>query len=165
VFTNQLQHLVKQISHILAQLTDEEYSRPLPVYNGSSIGQHARHVIEFFDELEGGYHRGFVDYNNRKRNKLLETHKASALAAFKNTVLACTKPDKSLQLSVDDHSLAAPSVTVATTYYRELVFVIEHTVHHMALVRIGVEHLQTVVVPAGFGIAASTQRHQSKCAQ
>jgi hypothetical protein len=165
VFTNQLQHLVQQLSDIFAQLTDDQYDRPLPVYNGSSIGQHVRHVIEFFHELEGGYHRGFVDYNNRKRNKLLETDKASALAALTRAISTCNKPDKSLQLPFDDHSMAMPSFVVATTYYRELVFAIDHTVHHLALIRIGVEHLQTVAIPAGFGIAASTQRHQSACAQ
>jgi uncharacterized damage-inducible protein DinB len=165
VFINNIQQLVQQITEILTQLTDAEYGRPLAVFNGSSIGQHTRHVIEFFVELEKGYQQGFVDYNNRKRNIVLETDKGAALAILTDIALACNKPDKQLQLAVDYQPPHTPDVMITTTYYRELAFAIEHTVHHMALMRIGIEHLQTVAVPASFGIAASTQRFQSSCAQ
>lgn len=165
MFTIQLQHLVQQLTHTLSRLTDDEYSRPLAVFNGSSIGQHTRHVIEFFVELEKGYQQGFVDYDNRQRNKTLETDKQSALALLTELAAACNKPDKLLQLSVDFHAAPAAPAMLATTYYRELAFAIEHTVHHMALIRIGIEQVAAFPLPPEFGMAASTQRFQTACAQ
>lgn len=165
MFIHQIQHLVQQIDDIIAQLADDEYSRPLEVFNGSSIGQHTRHVIEFFAELDRGYQHGVVDYGNRKRNKELETDKKFALTLLTEITSAFNKEDKQLQLSVDFQSLPATPEMIATTYYRELAFVIEHTVHHMALLRIGIEQIKNVAVPTDFGISASTQRFRSSCAQ
>lgn len=165
MFSNQVQYLVEQLTQILSQLTDDEYSRPLAVFNGSSIGQHTRHVIEFFVQLERGYYQGVVDYDNRKRSKLLETNKTPALALLSEMAVACNKPDRLLHLSVAFHSLQEMPAMLATTYHRELAFAIEHTVHHMALIRIGIEQINTVTIPSDFGIAASTQRFQTSCAQ
>ena len=165
MFIQQIQSEIQKIIAILLQLRDEDYGRPLPVLNNSSIGAHTRHVIEFFVELEAGWHDGVVNYDNRKRRKMLEENKEAAIAALQDIIAASNKPDRSMQLAVHYQAEGTPPTLVATTYFRELVFAIEHTVHHMALMRIGIEHLQTVVVPAGFGIAASTQRFQSSCAQ
>jgi uncharacterized damage-inducible protein DinB len=165
VFTHQIEQLVQQIETMLTQLTDEEYSRPLAVFNDSSIGQHTRHVIEFFTELEQGYAQGFVDYDNRKRNKVLETNKAAAITSLKQIVSTGLKQDRMLQLAVRHGVAAQTEAVIATTYYRELAFAIEHTVHHMALIRIGAEQLNTVTLPAEFGVASSTQRYQSSCVQ
>ncbi|MES2647970.1 MAG: hypothetical protein V4717_13910 [Bacteroidota bacterium] len=164
MFINQIQQLVRQINDIISQLTDDEYSRPLNVFNGSSIGQHTRHVIEFFAELEQGYQNGLINYDNRKRNKKLETDKQFALDLLNEFTSACDKEDKHLQLSVDlQHS---PTMgMIATTYYRELAFAVEHTVHHMAFLRIGIEQVKNIAVPTDFGISASTQRYRSSCAQ
>lgn len=165
MFTHQIEHLVKQIEYILTQLTDEEYSRPLTVFNGSSVGQHTRHLIEFFVELERGCAQGFVDYDNRKRNKYLETNKGAAIASLKQIASTCQKQDRMLELTIRHGVTHQTEAVIATTYYRELAFAIEHTVHHMALIRIGIEQLKTVTVPIEFGVASSTQRFQSSCAQ
>jgi hypothetical protein len=48
----------------------------------------------------------------------------------------------------------------------QLVQALEHTIHHMALIRIGIrdtgsEHF----LPEGYGIASSTLQHRRECAQ
>jgi hypothetical protein len=164
VFSNQIQHLVQQINAILHQLTNEEYCRPLSIFNQSTIGQHTRHIIEFFYELEKGYAQGVVNYGNRKRNKLIETDKNAAMAALNNILGVCEKPDKLLQLAINHEPLHASDAVIATTYYRELAFAMEHTLHHMAIMRIGFEQFKTIVVPKNFGFAAATLRQQIKCA-
>jgi uncharacterized damage-inducible protein DinB len=65
-------------------------------------------------------------------------------------------PDVPITLStlVDPHE---PPAIVRTTLARELAFVVQHTVHHCALIAVLLEW-QGYRVPYGFGLAASTQR-------
>ena len=52
-------------------------------------------------------------------------------------------------------------VTIETNFLRELVYNIEHVVHHMAIIKIGIrEAAPKVKLPHDFGIAASTIRYQ-----
>jgi allophanate hydrolase subunit 1 len=157
--------LFAQMDSLLQQLTPEAYQQPLPVLHGSSIGQHLRHVIEFFEELEKGYESGIIDYDQRQRNLIIETDKAYADAYLRRLLSTLNKKDKSLELVVSYLPDAAQSINIPTTYYREWVYNIEHTIHHMALIKTGVHQLEGVALPSAFGIAVSTQRAQNKCAQ
>jgi hypothetical protein len=48
-----------------------------------------------------------------------------------------------------------------TNYFRELTYNIEHAVHHMAIIKIGIREVANyVTLPADFGIAASTIRYK-----
>jgi hypothetical protein len=50
---------------------------------------------------------------------------------------------------------------VETTALRELVYNIEHAVHHMAIMKIGVREIASYIgLSSDFGIAASTIRHK-----
>jgi hypothetical protein len=52
-------------------------------------------------------------------------------------------------------------VTIDTNATRELVYNIEHAVHHMAIIKIGVREIATYIdLPTDFGIAASTIRYK-----
>jgi hypothetical protein len=56
-------------------------------------------------------------------------------------------------------------ITIETNFLRELVYNIEHAVHHMAIIKIGVREVAPqIVLPHDFGIAASTIRYQEAAA-
>ena len=163
-----LQHteiLFAQMDSLLQQLTPDVYQKPLPVLHGSSIGQHLRHVIEFFKELEKGYISGIIDYDQRQRSLMIETDKASAGAYLRRLLSTLNRNDKALELVVSYTPDATRVATIPTNYYREWVYNIEHTIHHMALIKTGVHQLEGVALSSAFGIAVSTQRAQNKCAQ
>jgi hypothetical protein len=40
----------------------------------------------------------------------------------------------------------------------------EHTIHHMALIRIGCMDIGAHMLPEGFGVAPATLQYRSKCA-
>ena len=71
-----------------------------------------------------------------------------------------TFADKPLLLEVGYDRGSEDSVTIATTANRELVYNIEHAVHHMAIMKIGVREVAPYVkLSPDFGIAASTIRY------
>jgi hypothetical protein len=52
--------------------------------------------------------------------------------------------------------------SMETSVFRELTYNIEHAVHHMAMIKIGLRDVAPyVVLPPDFGIAMSTLRHKA----
>jgi len=164
-FYEHLSVLSRQLEDFLRSLNDEQYGTPLPEMQASSIGQHTRHILEFFTELISGYHSGHVDYDGRRRDRALETDRFRALETLHDLQQRIRRPDKVLVLLVSYGPAGAPSGAVATTYHRELSYAIDHMVHHMALLRIAALFVSAPVLPASFGLAAATQRYQQLCAR
>jgi len=56
-------------------------------------------------------------------------------------------------------------VVLSTNYLRELTYNIEHAVHHMAIMKIGISEIAPYVTcPRDFGVAVSTTRHRESVA-
>jgi hypothetical protein len=68
--------------------------------------------------------------------------------------LPVVAPDRQIALSAL-LSPDCPPVTIQSTVARELAFVVQHTIHHCALIAVLVEW-QGWRVPPGFGLAPST---------
>jgi len=118
-----------------------------------------------FMELEKGYYSGVVNYENRKRDHRIETDKEFAVELLQKIYATIDRPDKYLLLeaSYDEHS--EDKLTIQSNYYREVVYNLEHTVHHMALIRVGINEVSNVSLPEGFGVASSTTKYRKACAQ
>jgi hypothetical protein len=160
-----VRHTLVQLSGSLELMTQEEFVQPCVHLSNSTIGQHVRHVIEMFQCLELGYETGSVNYELRKRDPLMETKKDVALAALQLIFEGFKKPDKALVLEgfYNDHSETL--LQIPTNYYREIIYNLEHTIHHMALIRIGIRELKQIELPEGYGVASSTVKHKRTCAQ
>ena len=63
-----------------------------------------------------------------------------------------------LEAGYDDSS--NDTIVISTNYFRELVYNLEHTVHHMALIRVGINEVSAVKVPEEFGVASSTIKYK-----
>ncbi|MDP4254210.1 MAG: DinB family protein, partial [Bacteroidota bacterium] len=151
-----IQALLWQLRETLQRLTDRQYAAQAALLSGATVGQHVRHIIEFFEELIKSYDDGTVNYDRRKRDHVLETDRSLAIDKLADTALAIDKPDKDLLLVAHLSSGDSEPVFLRTNYFRELLYHIEHTVHHMALLRIGINEVAEIVLPANFGVAAST---------
>lgn len=162
---NSIQNVFVQISESLEQLTCEQYCQPSKILFGATIGQHVRHIIELFICLDNGYNTGVVNYDRRKRDYAIETDKDLANSLLKSIYLTLDKENKALQLETafDDHSAAC--ILIETNYYREIAYNLEHTVHHMALIRVGITEVSNIVLPKSFGVASSTIKYRQACAQ
>lgn len=164
----QLQQAVQnsffQLSESLEHLTADQYVQPCERLGQSTIGQHVRHIIEMFLCLEQGYLDGTVNYENRKRDKTIESDKQLAIGLLQSISEGLSKPDKSLVLAGVYHDDASALMHFDTNYYREVVYNLEHTIHHMALIRVGLEEIASIALPQGYGVASATVKHRAACA-
>lgn len=164
IFTS-IEHLFKQLKDLVVQLSDEQYKMPCRVLYEASTGQHLRHVIELFTELNKGYDSGTVNYDLRQRNLAIETDREYAMAEMKSVLHQLVKPNKPLELQGDYATEDTMLTSVSTNYYRELIYNFEHTIHHMALIKSGLTEMPGVMVPGDFGVAMSTLKYRQACAQ
>lgn len=158
-------NILRQLADLVEQIKDSDFCRPSHALSKSTIGQHIRHTLEFFLCLESGFKRGTINYDKRNHDKLIESDKILALAAIERGIqfVSGLQPDLPLTLEVGYDTISEEYVSVETNSTRELVYNIEHAVHHMAIMKIGVREIAPyVTLPADFGIAASTLRfHQA----
>lgn len=122
-----------------------------------------RHTLEFFICFEHGFEKGLINYDKRAHDKLIETDKFLAMAAIQRIqdFVSKNQEDRPLKLEVGYDLTKEDFVLVDTNYTRELVYNIEHAVHHMAIMKIGIREVAPYVTLApDFGIAASTIRHK-----
>lgn len=150
--------LLEQLKHVLESLSNEQYTTPAKVLSGATIGQHTRHILEFFIELDKGYENGIVDYDKRLRDHTIESDKFFAINVMNEIAASILRPDKQLILHVEYGD-------IPTNYFRELIYNMEHMVHHMALIRIGIGNISDIVVSGEFGVAASTLKYRQSCVQ
>ena len=155
--------ILSQLEDVVQQVHEEDFSRPSVALSNATIGQHLRHTIEFFICLEKGFERGWVNYDKRNHDHLIESDKVIASASLRGIVnfISAHREDKLLKLEVAYERGCEDAVTIETNYRRELVYNIEHTVHHMAIMKIGIREVAPYVqLPADFGIAVSTLRYK-----
>ncbi len=160
-----IKNIFAQVSQVLHDLSDDEYSKPSDILFNATIGQHVRHIIELFIELNKGYETGVVNYEKRKRDYKIETDRRFAAALLDDIVDSVSKKDKTLILEAGFSGNSEDTIQLNTNYYRELAYNIEHTIHHMALIRVGLNELSAVEVDENFGIASATIKYRKACAQ
>lgn len=156
--------VLDQLCEAIARLTQDQYVKGIKV-EASSIGEHVRHVIEFYQALFNALlSTGGIElcYDKRKRNFLLETSKDAALQELTNIqadILAMSNKDFDLTM----HSIVdpnAPMIKMRTTQQRELFYLLDHTIHHMAVIKMLAEQYG-VIFSKNFGLAQSTQAHEN----
>ena len=165
MLTHSIQHVFVQLSETLNQLSNEEYTRSSKTLVNATIGQHVRHIIELFQCLEKGYDTGVVNYEKRQRDYSIETEKDLAVNLLRNIYKNIEKPNKEIFLESEDYCESLEIISIPSNYYRELAYNLEHTIHHMALIRVGVNEVSSVVLPDEFGVAYSTIKYRQQCAQ
>ena len=154
-----------QLADTLQQLTSEEYVKPCNTLFNNTIGQHVRHIIELFQCLETGYDSNSVNYEKRPRDIAIETDKEFASGLLQEVFRKLNRPNKELVLEAcyDEHS--TETITITTNYYREIAYNLEHTIHHMALIRVGITEVSGMQLSDDFGVASSTVKYRKQCAQ
>ena len=138
---NPIQNVFVQLTESLNELTDAEYTQPCKALFNATIGQHVRHIIELFLCLQKGYETGVVNYEKRKRDYKIETEKDFAIRLMQEIYRCVERPNIELVMQAEDYGDDASRLDIPTNYYRELAYNLEHTIHHMALIRVGINDI------------------------
>ena len=152
---------LSELTGLLLQLSDSEYSKPCPELN-ATIGEHTRHIIEMFQCLQNFYDNGIVNYDDRPRNYMIQTDTQYAINTIAEIQQDIDKPNKDLELQ---QFINGEEIKIQTNYNRELLYNLEHCIHHQALIKVAILQCDNVTVDANFGIAKSTIEYRNRCAQ
>ena len=138
---------------------------PSQALSNATIGQHVRHIVELFLCLEQGYTSGVVNYEKRKRDYKIETDREFAIRLLKDIYHRLERPNVDLVMEAEDYEEVPGVVAIPSNYYREIAYNLEHTIHHMALIRVGINEVSSIELPEEFGVAYSTIKYRQQCAQ
>lgn len=152
----------KEITSLLTQLEPKRYIQTHIEIGNVSIGEHIRHILEMYQILLEGYEKGIVNYDNRKRDFELQNNLVSALNLMKQIADAIDMPNKELLLV---QKIDAITLRVSSNYERELLYNLEHSIHHQALIKVVVLKYKDILLPQGFGVAKSTLQFRNTCVQ
>ena len=157
-----LQTVLTQLKESLIPLSDEQYNDKIEVLSNATIGQHVRHIVEMFVCLQEGFNQGIVNYENRERDIAIETSKETALNLIYLINGSLHAENKSLKLEAGFDDSSDELYIIPSNYYRELVYNLEHTIHHMALLKIGIRAVSNIKLPEGYGVASATIKHRKE---
>jgi hypothetical protein len=162
---NAVSEIFTQLSQSIRLLDAAEYRQPSKRLFNATIGQHVRHIIELFQCLQWGYETGVVNYDKRERNLLLEQDKDFALEQLVLLFNDIERANKNLVLQAIYDEYSNEPEQIPTNYLREVAYNLEHTIHHMALIRVGVNEISNVQLPENYGVASSTIKYKKACVQ
>jgi len=155
--------LFGQVRDVLRGLDPDVYRAPAAALGLYPTGAHLRHALDLYDcFLRGLRDGGVVDYEARARDARVEEDPGFALATLDRLerelgeAAAAGWPERVVVLG--DRPREEWAVEAVSTPQRELLFLLHHAIHHLALVAV-VLRSHGVEVPDGFGVAPSTLRH------
>lgn len=156
--------LLSETADVIFQLNPKDYAGNLAILKGNSIGKHVRHILDLFECVILASENGKLNYDERGRNRETETDKAFAYQKIQAIIkdLQELSLEKKIMLK---QKLGDAVCEMDSTLERELLYNIEHCIHHLAIIRIGIENnFEYVRLPENFGIAHSTISHREQTA-
>jgi uncharacterized damage-inducible protein DinB len=162
VFNKSIESL-ESLAQVLQQLPDQNsYTNACEALSNATIGQHTRHIIELYQCLLAGYPAGNINYDERKRNKLYENDTSAAVEVIREIQQKLEQPDKEVNIFFGTND---SSVSIESNYYREVLYNLEHCIHHQALIKVALLSVRNISIADGFGVAPSTLQYRQECAR
>lgn len=140
------------------------YAKPIDLLFGSTIGQHTRHYIEFYQcMIAQGSAGDTINYDRRLRNKAIQRQPEAALQAMEAICEALLQGQETstLAFEADFSQDGSACLRLESNFHREWIYNIEHTIHHLAIIKIGLKlEIPDLILPENFGVAPSTIRYK-----
>jgi uncharacterized damage-inducible protein DinB len=153
--------IINQLTDLLNDIESEVYKEALRPLHFSTIGQHVRHITEFYLCALNGYKNGVIDYDARERNILIEIDKDFTIKTLEKVKLQLQSLNSDRNLILKSKFGGDDAMEIPSSFFRELTYLIEHTIHHLAIIKIGLNEVYPEVnIPKNFGVAHSTLRYR-----
>lgn len=151
-----------ELQFLLNQISEEDFSKPIEYLSNASIGEHTRHIIELFQCAINSYEIGLLNYDNRERNLMIQTNPSFAIEKIDEICNTVEKENRELILESQFFDQIS---RMNTNYFREIIYNLEHCIHHQALIKVAVFQFEHLHVNENFGVAPSTIVYRNQCAQ
>lgn len=153
---------IEQCDQILGIVTQTNYTDCSA--SSASIGAHIRHILDRFHCFFVGLTVDSIDYDARKRDPELEQNLEAArfaLASVARRTEKLKEPRSPAALIVVKESVLAssPAVEISSTLERELMGLITHSIHHLAIIALLARSFGHEI-DSDFGKAASTLSYE-----
>ena len=160
---------LQQGETLLTEISDETYTRKVPIAFNASIGGHYRHCLDHFRSLLDSAMDGDLNYDHRERDTLVEKDRFAALNATRELREGFERLDpifllRPLSVTCKTRYATSDSQVSPSTIGREIMYSVAHAVHHYALVGV-MGGIMGLKMPPGFGVAPSTLKHQAEAAK
>jgi uncharacterized damage-inducible protein DinB len=153
--------IIDQLIDLLNDIDSTVYKNALQPLHFSTVGQHVRHITEFYLCALKGHGSGIVDYDARERNLLIEIDKDFTVETLGNVKHQLKKLNSDQNLVLKSKFGGDEAMEISSSFFRELTYLIEHTIHHLAIIKIGLNEVYPEInIPKNFGVAHSTIRYQ-----
>lgn len=145
----------------IQKLPKEKLENP---YFALNIGNHVRHIFDHYLALKTGVEQGVVNYNNRSRGSKIESDSNVGLAKLKLLIewIEVVKKNHSpkklegkIKVLSEIDCLQTQSMEFDSNIARELLYLINHTIHHAAHIGLILKH-HGIEVPLNAGMAPCT---------
>jgi hypothetical protein len=158
--------ILNQIADLVTQINDNHYSQPLDLLSGNTLAKHIRHILELYVQLISGIDNNEINYDKRERNLLIEHNKTYTIDFIKDLIVKINLiENKEIQITLNT-TINDDEVIVKSSLERELVYNIEHAIHHMAIIQIACKHsFEYIKLDKNFGVAYATIQYNSACVQ
>lgn len=158
--------ILNQIANLVEQISDNNYAEQLDLLNKNTISKHVRHIVELYVQLLVGIPNNEINYDKRERNLLIETNRLYTLDFIVDLQKRILQIEEKEQPMILSSLINDEEILVNTSIERELIYNIEHAIHHMAIIQIAVNHyFKYISLDKNFGIAYATIKHIETCAQ
>ena len=143
----------------LESISSEKYSQPISLLAGGTIGKHTRHFIEFYQCMISQTREGSLNYDLRCRQHDIETNPLHAWRAIQEIIAQLDQLDLNQQIEVYSGEYKNRLIS---SVGRELLYNMEHSIHHLFTIRIGLQYLcPEIKLTQHFGVAPSTLSYSS----
>jgi hypothetical protein len=161
-----LERALEQLAVVVGSMAPEDYCCCLFPGASGSIGQHVRHCLDHVTALVSADSAPCLSYDKRDRGTPIETDPVQALRRIQvlRIKVLVDRWSSRLDEPVCVVTTVAHDGTVSNTMStlgRELAFVLDHVIHHQAMIGL-LASIQGVAVPHGFGFSPSTPRRRAE---
>lgn len=148
---------------LLKKITNQDYSTPIKHLNNSTIGQHYRHIIEFYLCYLKGLEDNHINFDSRERSIKLETNKTCCIETINTIIEKLSSKLNNQSAIIFEYNYTienSQSAEMVSNTLRELLFCLDHSIHHQALIKVALIELgKEKIMGDNFGMAYSTIRN------
>jgi len=153
---------LEEVRKLIQEIPDGLYLEKAEIISDSTIGQHFRHIIEFYLAIIN-VKGETICYDDRIRDLRIETDKEFALEVISKITGRIFKLNSNhgIVLRANYGEKVNEIIYLSSSLHRELAYALDHCIHHLAIIKIAISQtLWKIKLDPNLGVAPSTIRYK-----